>query len=311
MRNHPPVAAYVALVSVCFFWGTVYLAIRIALESFPPALLMGVRFLSAGVVILAVAAAVKARLPSRREFAFTSLYGIITLGVGIGTLFFAIQWIPSGLAAMLTTTSPFWMVGVEALLPGGERPNLPTVGGMLIGLAGTLLLVVPDALKQGFGGVVVVSFIVLQIGCAGFALGSVLERRHNTTTHPIINGAVQELATGVVFLIPALFLQQPVKWDVKGLLAILYLILIGGVVGYSAFLYSMKHLPVSLVSVYTYVNPVVAVIIGSLIYKESFRPLDILAMLIVFAGVIVVKRYSGSKDDKGVHQNTSVVAAAN
>jgi drug/metabolite transporter (DMT)-like permease len=299
----------VALAGVCFFWGTVYLAIRIALESFPPTLLMGVRFLSAGVVILLVAAAVRARMPSRREFAFTSLYGVITLGLGIGTLFFAIQWIPSGLAAMLTTTSPFWMVGVEALLPGGDRPSLPTVGGMLIGLAGTLLLVVPDAIKQGLGGSVVLSFFVLQLGCAGFALGSVLERRHDTTTHPIINGAVQELATGAVFLIPALFLNQPVKWDFKGLAAILYLILIGGVAGYSAFLYSMKHLPVSLVSVYTYVNPVVAVIVGSLIYKESFRALDMVAMLVIFAGVGVVKRYSGRLRAEAARDETAGVAA--
>ena len=290
-----PVAAYASLAAICVCWGTVYLAIRIALESFPPVLLMGIRFLSAGVVILLVGAAVGARMPSRREFAFTSLFGVITLGLGIGTLFFAIQWIPSGLAAMLTTTSPFWMIGIEALLPGGERPNLPTMGGVLVGLAGTLLLVVPGALQQGLGSAIVFSFLILQIGCGGFALGSILERRHRTITHPVINGAVQELATGVVFLIPALFLHEPVHPSWKGFAAILYLIVFGGIVGYSSYLYAMKHLPVSLVSIYTYVNPVVAVIVGALLYGESFRPLDLVAMLIIFAGVMIVKRYSGEQ----------------
>src|SRR5271165_3679783 len=157
MRTSTLFPAYLALIAVCFFWGTVYLGIRIALESFPPMLLMGGRFLSAGVAILLVAAALKARMPTWREFAFTSLYGVITLGLGIGTLAIAMQWIPSGLAAMLTTTSPFWMVGVDAFLPraGGRLrnglPNRRTLVGMLVGLAGTLLLVAPGAIEQGVG----------------------------------------------------------------------------------------------------------------------------------------------------------------
>ena len=292
MRKTPLFPAYLALIAICFFWGTVYLAIRIAIEYFPPMILMGGRFFLAGVAILAVGAALKARMPTWREFAFTSLYGAITLGLGIGTLAFAMQWIPSGLAAMLTTTQPFWMVAVEALLPGGKWPNLPTLGGMLVGLIGTLILVTPDVMQQGMGGAVFTSFLVLQLGCAGFALGSILERRHATTTHPVINGGVQELATGFVFLVPALLMHQQVVWNWRGLWAVLYLIVFGGIVGYSSFLYAMKHLPVSLVSIYTYVNPLVAVIVGSLLYAESFHALNFVAMVVVFAGVLIVKRYS-------------------
>ena len=289
----PPAAAYLALIAVCIIWGTVYLGFRIALESFPPMLLMGGRFFSAGLITLLVGAAAGAKMPTRREFAFSSLYGAITLGLGVGTLAFAAQWIPSGLVAMLTTTSPFWMVGIDALFRGGERPNYPTIVGMSVGLAGTLILVVPGAIKQGFGGAVFFSFAILQLGCAGFALGSILERRHATTTHPIINGAIQELATGLVFLVPALFMHESVKWSLRGSLAVLYLIVFGGIVGYSSYLYSMKHLPVSLVSVYTYVNPLVAVLLGTLIYREKIDSLSIVAMFVVFAGVAIVKRFSG------------------
>jgi drug/metabolite transporter (DMT)-like permease len=88
-------------------------------------------------------------------------------------------------------------------------------------------------------------------------------------------------------------MHEPVKWSLKGVLAVLYLIVFGGIVGYSAYLYAMKHLPVSLVSVYTYVNPLVAVILGSLIYGEKFEPLNIVAMFVIFAGVVIVKRFSG------------------
>ena len=292
--------AYLALIAICFFWGTVYLGIRIAIEYFPPMILMGGRFFVAGVVTLLVAAAFKARMPSSREFLVSSLYGVITLGLGIGTLAFAMQWIPSGLAAMLTTTSPFWMVGVEALMPGGERPNLPTMGGISVGLVGTLLLVTPGAIQQGLGGAVMTSFLVLQLGCAGFAVGSILERRHSTTTHPVINGAVQELATGLVFLVPAMFMHQPVIWSWRGAWAVLYLIVFGGIVGYSSYLYAMKHLPVSLVSIYTYINPVVAVILGSLLYGESFHGTDFVAVAVILAGVLIVKRYSTGSNDVAV-----------
>ena len=226
---------------------------------------------------------------------------MITLGLGIGTLAFAEQSIPSGLAAILTTTTPFWMIGIEALLPGGEKPNFPTLSGILVGLAGTLLLVVPGAIQEGFGGAVVSSFLILQIGCGGFALGSILERRHKTTTHPVINGAVQELATGVVFLIPALLMHhEPVKWNVRGVGVVLYLIVFGGIVGYSAYIYAMKHLPVSLVSIYTYVNPVVAVILGSLLYGEKFGVPDAAAMVTVALGVVIVKRFSERRQPETV-----------
>ena len=87
-------------------------------------------------------------------------------------------------------------------------------------------------------------------------------------------------------------MHEPVKWSSKSILAVLYLIVFGGIVGYSAYLYAMKHLPVSLVSVYTYVNPLVAIILGSFIYGEKFEPLTAVAMLVIFTGIIIVKRFS-------------------
>jgi drug/metabolite transporter (DMT)-like permease len=296
MQARPPLAAYMALAAICFFWGTVYLGIRIALEYFPPMLLMGGRFFYAGLATLLAGVLFRARMPSPREFAVTAFNGIITLGLGIGTLAFAEQWVPSGLAAILTTTSPFWMIGVAALFPGHERPNLATLFGVMIGLAGTLLLIVPGALREGLGGAVFSSFLILQVGCAGFALGSILERRHQTTSHPIINAAIQELATGLVFLIPGLLIHHdPVRWSLRGIMAVAYLVVFGGIIGYSSFIYAMKHLPVALVSIYTYVNPVVAVLLGSLLYGEKFSGMDITAMIIVIAGVAVVKLFAGSQ----------------
>ena len=185
------------------------------------------------------------------------------------------------------------MVGVEAFLPGGKRPNLPTIVGLIVGFAGTVLLFLPDVIREGFGGTIFLSFLILQLGCCGFAVGSILERRHAGVTHPIVNGAVQELATGLVFLVPALLLPHPAfHWTSRGLLALLYLAVFGGIVAYSSYLYSIKHLPVSLVSIFTYVNPVVALIIGSLLYREPFKAQYVLSVAIIFLGVLIVNRYS-------------------
>jgi len=292
MRSHPQSKAYLALAAVCFFWGTTYLGIRMALESLTPLMLVGLRYTISGTVLLLAAFFAKAHLPSGRELFYTALYGVIIIGIGNGCLAFAEVWIPSGLAALFITTSPFWMVGMEALIPGGERLHAPTLLGMLVGLAGTALLVAPNAVQQGWSGPLLKGFLVLQLGCCGWAFGSILQRRHVTKAHPVVSGAVQQLATGLVFLGPALLIKtQPVHWTPRGVAAVLYLITFGSVVGYSAYLYALDKLPVSVVSIYNYVNPVVAVFLGWLFYRERIGFREILSMLVIFAGVALVKRY--------------------
>src|SRR5271165_938607 len=188
LRNQPHFRAWLALAAVCFFWGTTYLGIRVALETVPPAMLLCTRFILSGAILISAAAAVKARLPSGRELFYTSLFGIITLGIGNGALVYAEQWVPSGLAAMFVTVGPFWMVGVESMMPGGERLHGPTLAAMLVGLSGTLLLVAPGPGSNGFSGPILKGFIVLQIGCCGWSIGSLLQKRHGTQTNPVVNG---------------------------------------------------------------------------------------------------------------------------
>jgi drug/metabolite transporter (DMT)-like permease len=293
MRDHPQFRAWLALAAVCFFWGTTYLGIRVALETMPPATLVATRYLISGSVLLGAAFAVGAHVSKGRELWLTALFGAIILGIGNGALAFTEQWIPSGLAAMFVTTSPFWMVGLEAALPGGQRLHGPTIGGMLVGLTGTLLLIAPGAIANGFGGPVWKGFLVLQFGCGAWSLGSILQRRHTTKAHPVVSGAIQQLATGIVY-IPAAFLlpHAPVHWTWRGVGAVAYLVVFGSLIGYSAYIYALEHLPVSAVTLYNYVNPVVAVLLGYLVYRERFGLVEVLGMLIIFAGVALVKRYS-------------------
>jgi drug/metabolite transporter (DMT)-like permease len=293
LRGHPHFQAYAALAAVCFFWGTTYLGIRIALESMAPQVLLGVRYTISGAILLVFAYFLGARLPKGRELWGTALYGVIIIGTGTGSLVFAEQWVPSGLAAVFVTISPFWMIGLEALIPGGDRLHGPTILGMLVGLVGTLLLVAPDAMREGFGGGVLRGFVLLQLGCAGWALGSILQRRHRARAHPVISGALQQFATGLAFL-PAAVLSKPhpSAWSARSVGAVVYLVIFGSIVGYSAYLLALERLPVSVVSIYNYINPIIAVFLGWLIFREQFGVREVIAMLIIFAGVALVKRYS-------------------
>lgn len=156
----------------------------------PPMTLVAVRFLLSGSILLLGAIALGARLPRGRELALTALYGVVILGLGNGALVLAETWIPSGMAALIITVSPFWMVGLNALLPPREPLHGPTLAGMLIGLLGVGLLVGPGALAGGAAGAAMIQgALVLQAGCASWSLGSLLQKRLPAKAHPIVAGA--------------------------------------------------------------------------------------------------------------------------
>ena len=293
MSRHPLFKPYLALAAVCFFWGTTYLGIRMSLESFPPLLLVTVRYLLSGSILLLFAKARGLYLPRGRELAAACFSGFLTLGIGNGALVFSEVLIPSGIASLILSISPFWMVGAEALLPGGVRLHGPTIGGMAVGLVGAALLFTPDPGTHGIDRALLAGFLMLQIGMVGWAFGSIYQRRKAGKAHPIVAGGVQQLAAALILLPFSLTIPQaPVHWSVRGVTALLYLVVFGSLVGYSAYVYAMDRLPVAIVSLYNYVNAVVAVFLGWLFYREPFGPRELLAMAIIFAGVAVVKKYS-------------------
>jgi len=281
---------------VCVFWGTTYLGIRIALDSFPPALLVCLRNLISGAITLSVAAMIGAHFPRGRELWITAGYGLMVIGVGNGTLAVVEQWIPTGLSSLFVTTAPFWFVGIDALLAGGEKLHGPTLRGLLLGFAGVFLLIAPDAwtaLTQhtfASGGAVVLGFLLLQLSGASWALGSLLQRNRRSRTHPFVIGGVQQLSTGLTLLIPGIFQLPSAHWTARGVGAIVYLAIFGGIVGYSCYALVISRLPLAIASIYTYINPVVAVFLGWWVYRERFGFREAGAMAVIFAGVALVRR---------------------
>lgn len=249
-----------------------------------------------GSILLIAAVFGGVKLPRGRELLYTAACGIVCIGIGNGLLAIAELWIPSGLAALFLTTSPFWMVGLDALLPHGKKPLISTLGGLIVGLVGVVFLIAPAVAHEGLAGRTLAAFFLLQISGIGWVLGSLLQKRVHTRSQPFVSGAVQQLAAGLAVFVPAiLFEKVPHAITFRSATAVAYLVVFGSIIGFSAFIYSMARLPVAIVSIYTFVNPVVAVFLGWLFFREPVGYQKVMAMSIIFAGVALVRWSESNK----------------
>ena len=261
-----------------------------ALESFPPAVLIALRYFISGGILLIAARLRGAHLPRGRELRNTIISGIFVIGIGNGALSWAELLIPSGLASLIVTVSPFWFIIFEALVPGGAKPHGPTIVGMVVGFAGACILLMPGAGATSFHMETLIGFAILQLGCIAWCLGSIMQRRLKTEAHPIVSGAVQQLASSLAFVPLALAIPHgPIVIKARAVWAVAYLVVFGSIIGYSAYAYTIARLPVAIASIYPYVNSLVAVALGWLFYREHFGMREFLAMLVIFLGVGIVK----------------------
>ncbi|MGH9160675.1 MAG: EamA family transporter [Vicinamibacteraceae bacterium] len=287
--------AYAAFLAVCLLWSTTYLGIKVALETIPPFLLGGTRFLVSGTLLALLIRTRGAGLPKPAAWPTFALVGLLLLGVGNGGVMFAEQVVSSGMAAVMVATTPFWMVGIGALLPRGERITRRILGGLVLGFAGVLLLAWPD-LRDGAASGSLGGLLALEVACAGWATGTILAKRRHTDQNPFGAAAIQMLAGGAAMLLLSMMLGEwrAVTLTARSATALVYLTIAGSLVGFACYVYAVRHLPVSTVSLYAYVNPVIAVGLGALLLSEPVTLAMILAMLLILAGMGVVSAPSGS-----------------
>jgi drug/metabolite transporter (DMT)-like permease len=284
--------AYFAWVAICLIWGTTYLAIKICLETIPPALMGGIRFVLAAALLGAGLMARPTRFPERRTWPSMALIGVLLLGIGNGGVIVAEQWVPSGIAAVLIGTLPFWMVGIEVLSFKGEPLTWRHVAGLVVGFLGILLLVWPDIRLSDSGGrQFLIGVGALQAACCGWAFGSVYSKRHASDGDPLGAAALQMFFGGSFMLLVGTIHGEwsDLQFSARSLAAFGYLVLAGSVVAFAAYTYALKHLPVSFVSLYAYVNPVVAVALGTVLLGEPFTLRTALAVAVILGGVTLVK----------------------
>jgi drug/metabolite transporter (DMT)-like permease len=281
--------AYGAWLAVCLIWGTTYLGIRISLESVPPFLMSGIRWTIAGALLALVLWMRGERLPGRADVPRLALLGFLFIGLGNGGVVWAEQWVPSGLTAVIVAMSPFWMVGVDRAF-GGDRLTARTLTGLALGAAGIVLLVWPEIFAEadaGFG----LGLIALQVAELGWALGSSYQRRDNPDRNVLAMAAGQMLAGGLMmFTVGTLAGEwRSLHFTPRTAVALGYLTTIGSIGGFAAYAFALKHLPISVVSLYAYINPIIAVVLGMNVLGEPFNGRMIVAAGIVFAGVALVQ----------------------
>jgi drug/metabolite transporter (DMT)-like permease len=288
----PPRLAYLAWLAVCLIWGTTYLGIRIALETIPPTLIGGIRFLIAGATLCIVVPLRGGRLPPPAEWPRQALLGTLLLALGNGCVVWSEQWIPSGIAAVGVAALPFWMAGAEAAF-GGERLRAQTLVGLAVGFSGIVVLIWPSLFAGGVeGSWFGLGVFLVQVACVGWALGSSLSKRTRSTTSIIAASALQQLFAGVIMIAAGTALGEWQNFAVtpRTIAAELYLIVFGSLVAYSAYLYALAYLPIATVSLYAYINPIIAVLLGTLVASEPFTLRIVGSAGLVLVGVAIVRR---------------------
>jgi drug/metabolite transporter (DMT)-like permease len=259
-------------------------------------MISGARYLVAGIILNVIIALRGVPLPSRDSWPGHALLGFLMLGLGNGALVWAEQWIPSGMAAVMVAAIPFWMIGIEALLPSGERIRRLQFVGLLLGFGGLVLLVSSD-LAQAGGATsrqILHGAIAIQVSCCGWALGSAYSKRHARHENALGAAAMQMVFGGTILLLAGTLIGewQHAAFTARGMMAWGYLIVFGALVGYASYIYALKYLPVSTVSLYAYVTPILAVVLGAVVMREPFTPRMAVAVVIIFAGMVVVRRHA-------------------
>lgn len=290
MRLNTNRSAWIAWATVCVVWGTTYLAIKVALETIPPFLIGGLRYVVAGGVLLAWLAATRRPIPPRASWPRLAVLGFLMLTIGNGGVTWGEQHLASGFTAVLIATTPFWMVGIDSLLPGGGRMTWRHWTGLSVGFAGIVLLVWPS-LTLSRGASTIPGVIALQIACLGWAVGSGFTRRQGVSSSVLGTAALQMLFGGVFLVMLGTLTGEweRLAFSARSLSALLYLIVAGSLVAFAAYSHALNHLPVAVVSLHGYVNPVIAVLLGVLVLHEPFRPSMLAAGAVIVVGIAIVQ----------------------
>jgi drug/metabolite transporter (DMT)-like permease len=286
----------IAFAAIYLIWGSTYLAIRFAIETLPPFSMAAARFTVAGVILYAIARP-RTERPTRLNWVSAGVVGTLLLAGGNGGVVWAEQWVPSGLAALIIATVPLWMVLFDWLFAGGPRPSKVLLAGLIWGLCGVGLLMSSTELgaqsrEALLGGLVVLGASV------SWAAGSIYARKARLPQSPFLSTAMQMIMGGLVLSLMAAIAGeggqlQLSTFSTKSILALVYLIVFGALIAFTAYIWLLGVSTAARVSTYAYVNPAVAVLLGWLLASERLDARAALAVLIILSAVALVSVKGG------------------
>jgi drug/metabolite transporter (DMT)-like permease len=292
MSNRNFYLAYTALAAVCLIWGTTYLALRIAVLHFPPFLFTAIRQTTAGLLLLIFMFMVaKASMPSRSHIIRQAIGGFFMISMGNGLVAWAEMHIPSGVAAILCSMMPVVVILINVMIDKKERPTIPIILGVIIGMLGIVLIFSENIAE--FSNRQYILGIIMTLGAVlSWAGGSIWIKKKNTESNPFVNAGIQMLFGGLwLFPLSLLFDDlSNVTWSAEAAYSMLYLIIFGSIVAYASYSYALKKLPMTIVSLYAYVNPIVAVLLGWLVLDEKLNTKVVVAIVLTVAGIYIVNK---------------------
>ncbi len=289
--------AYVALAGVCFLWGTTYLAIKIGVEYVPGFIFAGIRNILAGALTCAFFLLTGKGKISKEVFWILFKRGILLIVIGNAMVHWAEQYISSGLAAIMAAMVPLWMAAFSVLLFKSVRLNRLMIIGLILGFVG-IVAIFSDSLDEFANPKYTVGIIAMVAASMGWALGSVYSSLKKIDVNPIYGAGVQMLTAGIISIFIGLGIGErmnPLEMPMNGLWAVLYLAIIGSIVTYNAYMYALSKLSPTRVSIYAYINPVVAVLLGWLILDEKLNLLIGISIMITLLGVYLVNKGFSTK----------------
>lgn len=294
MENKKNIVAYLALAAVCILWGTTYLALRVGVSQFPPFLFSVLRFLLAGPILIAIVILFgKAKLPAWNLIKEQAVGGLLMVTFGISMVTFAEVEISSGVAAVICSMMPIYVILINLFVTKDEQPNYVILIGLALGITG-IMLIFSEHLGEFSNPKYLKSIIITFAANLCWAIGSVYTKKKNSATasNPFMNAGLQMVAGGV-FLIPisiAFDNYSAIQWSNQVVFALGYLVLIGSVAAYACYFYAIGKLPITIVSLYAYINPVIAVILGWVILNEKLNFKIMIAIAITITGIYLVNR---------------------
>lgn len=288
-----------AFTALYVIWGSTYLAMRFAIETIPPFLMAGTRFLVAGAILYAAATLHGSPAPSARQWRSAALVGTLLLLGGNGGVVWSEQFVASSVAALMVGAEPLWVVIIDWLRPRGQRPSLPVSLGLIIGFAGVILLVAPW--RGRAGGVDPLSALALLIAVISWAVGSIYSRHADAPASPALATGANMLAGSAGLLLASVLTGELREFDVgavsaRSWLAWIYLIVFGAICGFTAYIWLLKNTSLAAASTYAYVNPVVAVLLGWAIGGEHISLRMIVAAAVIVGAVVMISVKPNSRD---------------
>lgn len=279
-----------ALGLVYILWGSTYLGMKIATEVLPPFLLSAVRFVIAGVIMLVIGLTVEKEKTTPKQWLNAAIVGVMLIGIGNSSVALAVRYMPTGLVALFIAALPAWIIALDWAFFSKERPKALTLWGLFLGFAGLCYIFNPlDTAHRDYP---LWPIPILTLGSLAWALGSLLSPRLNTPKQ-LTSSGIQMLA-GVVSSVILSSLLERHEWGalqaatIRTWSAVLYLVIFGSLIGYTAYSWLVNNAPARLASTYAYVNPVVAILLGWLIANETLSGRALTGSAIVIAGVVLM-----------------------